>query len=438
MTICIASDGFSPQVGGIATFNRHLVSLLTNTAHKVIVLSIEYNSEEDDLVKTEGLFTNIVLRKTYQQYYKKWQKYFRRGGYDAPNWMAIGMATRQWLLTNHKQFDIDVIEVSDYGGSAVFLCDNSLPPVVVTGHGSLLQLSRYNYSNRDDSYKVICKLEELSFHFADAIIAHSQVNKLDLEGIFKRRIESAAIPWVNDGKTDNGTATKNELLVIGGLQPAKGVYIMAETMQLLLLKEPGIKLNWIGGDTWLAPGQQKVSSYLKKKYPSAWGNNFIWKREHSYIDTQQELLSSSLVIIPSLFETFSYVALEAASAGKAIIITDKTGASYLFTHGHDAWIVPANDPEKLAEAIQHLYNDPELCKKLGDNAKRMVERTFNEKEIVEERIRLFQSIIQNRKPHTDTFEERLSFLKKYTAPSRKLYYFLRAFAKKLIGRGKNE
>ena len=139
-----------------------------------------------------------------------------------------------------------------------------------------------------------------------------------------------------------------------------------------------------------------------------------------------------------LWETFGFTALEAASAGKAIIITDKTGASYLFTHGHDAWIVPANDPEKLAEAIQHLYNDPELCKKLGDNAKSMVERTFNEKEIVEERIRLFQSIIQNRKPHTDTFEERLSFLKKYTAPSRKLYYFLRAFAKKLIGRGKNE
>ncbi|HNR16499.1 MAG TPA: glycosyltransferase family 4 protein [Chitinophagaceae bacterium] len=434
MTICIATDGFPPQVGGIATFNKHLVSLLTDAGHKVIVLYMAYDSEENDQIITEGLLTKVILRKTYQQHYKQWQGYFRPGGYDAANWIAIGMAMRQWLLSNNNQFNIDVIEASDYGGCGIFLCDASLPPVIITGHGSLVQLSRYNYSNNDDSYRVVCKLEELSFIQADAVIAHSQVNKLDLEKLFKRHIESATIPWINKDTGDNNPADKNKLLVIGGLQPAKGVYTMAEAMQLLSIKQPGVVLEWIGGDTWLAPGQQKVSLYLEKKYPSVWQQNFIWKNEQPHGTTQNDLLSASLVIIPSAFETFSYVALEAAACKKAIVITDKTGASGLFTHGKDAWIVPADDPAALAEAILHLISNPELCKQLGENAYQMVQHELTKEKIISERMAVYSRAIQSQKQKEKGLHPGLSFLNNYRTPARKYYYCIRRFLKKLTGK----
>lgn len=434
MTICIATDGFPPQVGGIATFNKHLVSLLTDADHKVIVLYMAYDSEENDQIITEGLLTKVILRKTYQQHYKQWQGYFRPGGYDAANWIAIGMAMRQWLLSNNNQFNIDVIEASDYGGCGIFLCDGSLPPVIITGHGSLVQLSRYNYSNNDDSYRVVCKLEELSFIQADAVIAHSQVNKLDLEKLFKRHIESATIPWINKDTGDNHPADKNKLLVIGGLQPAKGVYTMAAAMELLSFKQPGIVLEWIGGDTWLAPGQQKVSTYLEKKYPFVWQHNFIWKNEQSHSTTQQYLSSASLVIIPSDFETFSYVAIEAAVYKKAIVITDKTGASGLFTHGQDAWIVPANDPAALAEAILHLLSNPGLCKQLGENACHTIQLELTKEKIVAERLFVYNTAVQSQKQKGKGLHPDLSFLNNYRTSARKYYYCIRQFFKKLTGK----
>lgn len=434
MTICIATDGFPPQVGGIATFNKHLVSLLTDAGHKVIVLYMAYNSEENDQIITEGLLTKVILRKAYQEHYRGWKRYFRPGGYDAANWIAIGMAMRQWLLSNYNEFNIDVIEASDYGGCGIFLCDGSLPPVVITGHGSLMQLSRYNYSNNDDSYRVVCKLEELSFIHADAVIAHSQVNKLDLEKLFKRHIESVTIPWINKDEGGNGSVVKNKLLVIGGLQPAKGIYTMAAAMELISVKQPGVILEWIGGDTWLAPGQQKVSAYLEKNYPSVWQHNFTWKNEQSHSTTQQYLSSASLVIIPSDFETFSYVAVEAAVYKKAIVITERTGASGLFTHGQDAWIVPANDPASLAEAILHLLSDPGLCKQLGESAYKKIQHELRKEKIVTERLAVYNTAIQSQKQKGKGLHPDLSFLSNYRTSARKYYYCIRQFLKKLTGK----
>jgi glycosyltransferase involved in cell wall biosynthesis len=422
MTICIATDGFPPQAGGIATFNKHLVSLLTDAGHSVIVLYIDYEkTEEENSTDTQGLLTKVLLRKSYKIQYDNWTPYFRPGGFNAPNWIAIGMAMREWLLMNYKKYNIDIIEASDYGGAGIFLCDGNLPPVVITGHGSLLQFSEYNFNRKDDSYNVITKLEELSYQYANGIITHSLVNKTNLENKFKRDVSLSLMPWKNDTKTKTQNIIPNRLVTIGGLQPVKGAYDMAETMQILQSRSSGIKLFWIGGDTWLAPSHQKMSDYMKKKYSTVWEKTFMWNGELKYDETQQTIASSSIVIIPSIFETFNYVALEAAYLGKAIIITNMTGAASHFTHGIDAWIIPANNPAALAEAIEHLKLNPE-------------QELFVADKIVSERLEIYQSQIKNRVSIASGLNKELNFLNNYHTSIRKKYYYVRSLFKKLINR----
>lgn len=438
MTICLAITSFSPQVGLIATYYDNFSKLLSQYGHRVLILLIDHDSTptDEDEIREEKNITKIILKKRFHHFRNYYKKYFRPGGFEAQHWIANGFATREWLLKNHKAFDIDIIQTPDYGGLGVFLSDNDLPPLVVFGHGCLTQISRYNYVKDDSHVIILKKLEKLSFEQADAIMTHSPLNKQDLGQLTGRNIEFAIAPWKNDENIFQSSPTSNSIVVAGGLQAVKGAVVMAAAMCISAAKNPALCLNWFGGDTYTAEGNQSMTSFLQKKYPDIWNKNFVWQGKKTRQETKKELAAATFVVIPSLWETFGWTALEAASLGKSIIMTDKTGASYLFTHGYDAWIIPSNNPEKLAEAIELLSNNSELCKKLCNNAKLMVQQVFNEKEIAEERIKLFENIIQNRKPHTNTFEEQITFLIKYITLSRKLYYSLRAFAKKIIGPGK--
>jgi glycosyltransferase involved in cell wall biosynthesis len=411
MTIAICTSNYASEVGGIATFNQHLSFILSRAGHHVIVLYPDHkSSEEEDSVIVKGLITEVCLKRSYTFLKKEWQSYFTPGGFDAPGWIALGLAMRQWLLENQLSRKIDVLEVSDYGGIGIFLCHKDLPPVVVTGHGSLLQYSRYNYARKDDHYKTITRLEELSFQKADAIIAHSPLNEADLEQLFGREIDFTDMPWEDNSSSIQEDGIIGEMVVVGGMQPIKGVYVMAEAMCLLKQAAPSIRVRWIGGDTWLAPGQEQMSTYLNNKYPQCWQSNLHWTGALNPMATKQAIARASLVIIPSVFETYNYVALEAAAMGKAIIISEGAGASWLFTHEQDAWIIPADDHQKLAEAIVLLSEQPVLCRKIGANAKAMLKDMFDEQSSVEDRIMIYKKAIRFVKVKGYAFQELEAYL----------------------------
>lgn len=434
MTICIATDAFYPQIGGIATFYGNMAELLLQQGHRIIILTLSHNEEqaldEDEIVEEKG-YTKVILKRSFYKEYYHYRKYFRPGGYMAPYWLAIGAAMRKWLLHCHEDFSIDIIEVTDYGGIGFFLCDEQLPPVTVTGHGCLEQYAYYNFTGNGEQVRLIQKLERLSFQYADSILAHSPLNREDLEKLSGREVLFATAPWIVKEGTPS-TVQKNYFLVVGGMQVVKGAITMAEAMEVCARENPEIKLHWIGTDFFVAPGQQRMSVYLQKKHPRTWGKNFTWLDEQDRTETQRMLASSLAIVVPSDWETFNYVALEAASTGRPLIITDKAGAVYLFTHEKDALIVPAKDPQALADVLLRLAGDAALRDELGRNAQLLVRKKFNRETIVQERIEAYKKTIGNRTKYNESFEERSRFLKKYLTLPRRIYYKTRSLAKKII------
>lgn len=441
MTICIATSNYLPEEGGITTFNRYLSDMLQQTGHKAIILTVGYNSkqEDDDEVTNEQNGVIIIrLKKTYHKFLKKYKGYFRPGGLDAPNWIAMGYAMREWLLKNKNTYSIDIIEAGDYGGIGIFLCDNALPPVVLTGHGSLYQLSKYNYVLNDDHAKVVRKLEYLSYKSAMGVITHSAAAAQDVTNIAGCTVFPATIPFKKKEINYKPAIDNLFALSIGGLQKVKGVLVLADALKILHRQSFLIKVKWAGVDTFTAGPHLSVVETLATDYPEIWNTYFEWVNNKTNEEIFQLIASGSFVIIPSLWETFNYTALEAASSGKAIIITDTTGAAQIFTHGHDAWIVPSNNPQKLADAIIHLQNNPDLCKKFGENAKQRMEYYFDNPDIIKERITIYDSVIRTPKRYKETVEQRLIFLKKYITTTRKLYYASKSFVKKTVTRKRSE
>jgi glycosyltransferase involved in cell wall biosynthesis len=88
------------------------------------------------------------------------------------------------------------------------------------------------------------------------------------------------------------------------------------------------------------------------------------------------LAASDVFVMPSRWEGFSIVALEAMAMGAPTVMTDTSPNSEVVSHGETAWIVGC-DPEAIAEGILTLYRNPELRVKLARNEKELFGREFS-------------------------------------------------------------
>lgn len=437
MTVCIATDGYYPNSGGISTFYGHLSKLLSSYGNDVIVLTIDPDEHPrespDEITRRKGI-TIVTLKKSFFDAYDNFKRFFRPGGYQAYQWLAIGMAMRKWLQANAVAFSIDIIEVTDYGGIGFFLADTDLPPVVITAHGSLLQYANYNFTPGDEQVRLIKKLEQLSFDNAAGIIAHSYLNQKDLCNYTTTPVYFATAPWTSPSTDGDNIPEEKYLLVIGGMQIVKGAITMAKALSICKQKNLSCKLYWVGPDFYVAPGVEKMSVYIQQHFPEIWNTYFIWLGEQPRAMTQAKLRSAMAVVIPSDWETFNYIALEAAAFEKPIIISKNAGAEYIFTHGDDALKIEAINPEELAGAMVTLLSDQELRKKLGKNVKTTLSEKFLPEKIVNERMVVYDKCLTGRQP-IESFAVRSRFLKNYLKPYRKHYFGLRAFAKKILKKG---
>ena len=104
---------------------------------------------------------------------------------------------------------------------------------------------------------------------------------------------------------------------------------------------------------------------------------------------------ASLFILPSLEEGIANVAVEAMALGTPVISTDCGGMEELITHQQEGWIIPRRNPQALADQIQAFIQlsgaEIELVRK---NARKKVELEFNETQMVQRMLRLYEQVIR--------------------------------------------
>ncbi len=78
--------------------------------------------------------------------------------------------------------------------------------------------------------------------------------------------------------------------------------------------------------------------------------------------------AAEVVVMPSFYESFGMVALEAMACGTPVIASRVGGLAYLVQEGKTGFFVPSQDPRALAEKLQQLFNDQALRAQLGKQA----------------------------------------------------------------------
>jgi glycosyltransferase involved in cell wall biosynthesis len=103
------------------------------------------------------------------------------------------------------------------------------------------------------------------------------------------------------------------------------------------------------------------------------------------------LSQCDVLVLPSYFEGFGAVLLEAMACGLPVIASDASAAPDLITNGHEGFIVPTNNLEALIETMRKCVNSPHLVRKMAVNAKAKAER-FTWREYGDQWMTLLKSI----------------------------------------------
>ena len=83
-----------------------------------------------------------------------------------------------------------------------------------------------------------------------------------------------------------------------------------------------------------------------------------------------------IFVLPSHKEAFGLALIEAMSHAVPVISTDANGPREILHHDIDGLLVPKNNPEALADAMQRLLTNPTLAAKLGHEGAKLVAREY--------------------------------------------------------------
>lgn len=99
------------------------------------------------------------------------------------------------------------------------------------------------------------------------------------------------------------------------------------------------------------------------------------------------------VVFPSIwYEGCSMVEIETESLGKALIATDLGFSVEAIENGINGYKVPLNDVNGFVYVINKLWNNPEQCKSLGENARKDYESKYRPEDNYNQLIHVYQSL----------------------------------------------
>lgn len=101
----------------------------------------------------------------------------------------------------------------------------------------------------------------------------------------------------------------------------------------------------------------------------------------------------SVFVLPSLFETFGVVLLEAMASEKPVIASDIMGPKDIISNGTNGILFEKGNVEELRTALKECLSNESLRSKLGMNARFEVEKNYSFKKVAKKLITTYRLLI---------------------------------------------
>ena len=154
------------------------------------------------------------------------------------------------------------------------------------------------------------------------------------------------------------------LLWVGRLAPIKGLDTLLDAVAQLRTTHEGVRLLIVGGDADEPSNGHEAS--LRQRIERLGLHDavrFIGPQPQSVLPLYY--VASDVTVLPSYYESFGMVALEAMACGSPVIASRVGGLVTTIRDGVTGFLVPDSDVAALAERIGNLLGDADLRWRIG-------------------------------------------------------------------------
>ena len=176
------------------------------------------------------------------------------------------------------------------------------------------------------------------------------------------------------------------VIFAGGMTLQKGVHYLLQAFSELNL--PNSELLLIGG----------ISDEIKPFFEKYEGT-FKWLGHKPQAELHRYYSQGSVFVLNSIQDGFGMVMTQAMACGLPLISTANTGGPDLIEDGKEGFIIPIRDVEAIKERILFFYENPKLCKEMGESAKKKVSQGFTWDDFGENIVREYSRVLEDNVKH---------------------------------------
>jgi D-inositol-3-phosphate glycosyltransferase len=195
------------------------------------------------------------------------------------------------------------------------------------------------------------------------------------------------------------------ILFVGRIDPVKGIDTLFEGFQHLLQsrdwtgEEP--TLVFIGGIIDRENGEESMDRELRRVAEQA---EALGVSDHVLFRGSQprEMLplyysAVDVCAVPSRYESFGLVAVEAMACGTPIVASQVGGLQFTIQDGQSGLLVPHSDPVALADALHRVLSDDDLYRRMCAGARRSAIR-YSWQMVTSSVVDVYQQLIDQHQP----------------------------------------
>ena len=265
-------------------------------------------------------------------------------------------------------------------------------PVVHMFHtlGIMKQRVARDKSEADGDYRL--EGEQKVLRVADRVIAATPAELAQLQWLYQADVSHVEVipPGVDlthfypilpeEAKEFIGVQPCDRMLLfVGRIEPLKGLDTLIEAIAIMRregFEDCPICLSIIGGDPQVSDEEMSAEmtrlQEMREDLDLEDMVTFLGKRSQ---DTLPYYYSASeAVVMPSHYESFGMVALEAMACGTPVVASQVGGLAFLVQDGVTGFTVPVDEPRALADCLKELIKNPALRQRMGRQAAEVAQR----------------------------------------------------------------
>ena len=165
---------------------------------------------------------------------------------------------------------------------------------------------------------------------------------------------------------------RSRVLVVGSLVEAKGVAEAITAFHRVVRDWPRLELHVVGTGQ---PQYVRVLQELGRK--GAASSRIVFRGFLSPSEIAAEHAGAAMVVVPTHYDTSPNVVAEALVAGVPVVASSVGGLPYMLDEGKAGRLVPARDPDALAEAIDWTLRHPAEANAAAAHGQRLARARYS-------------------------------------------------------------